>query len=166
MYTLYITCSIYYTCISTLSIWANFYVSNYQSRTFFSKEAGWAILCHCVFSGIVLCLIFLSRLHSETPSFIKHFPISLPRNTCYLLYCLCSIVSYTLLHQYLCFVSTLIYFTICCIFFLNCDSFKKGTVSPLVLTPSLAHNRNLRNVSWTNVRHFMLRNVMKKKHRT
>lgn len=51
---------------------------------------------------VPLCFIWncsLSHVPFQTPLrnlpfFIKHFPISLPRKTCYLLYCWCPIVSF------------------------------------------------------------------------
>lgn len=109
------------------------YVSIYWNRTFSSKEVGWAVLCHHDFSRTILCLMFLSRLSSEAPSFRSPSPC-LSQGKLITCFIVCALsFPYTILCQYLCLVSTLIYFTTCFILF-NCESFKKGTLSHLVLT--------------------------------
>lgn len=82
-----------------------------------------------------LHLTFFSRPHSETPSFVKPFLISLPGEKCIT----CFVVSAplfpcTIFHQYLGLSSTLIYFPTCQILF-KCESFEKGIVPYLFSAP-------------------------------
>ena len=138
VYNIYIIEYIYSVLFFLISIL--FYLSIYQSRTFSSKEAAWAVSCLQASSGMAPCLTFLSRLHSETPFFVKPFLVSLPGKKFIICFVVCgALFPYAHFYQYPGLISAhSIYFPTRPLLF-NCESSEKGIVSYLVLTPRAWH---------------------------
>ena len=98
----------------------------------------------------------LSRLHSETPFFVKPFLISLPgKNLTVCLVFRGPLFPYMSFSQSRGLFSAVTYFPTCPLL-LNCEFFEKGVVS-WVLFPELARNRSLWNALWMNIKPSMRR---------